>query len=284
MRPRLACALVAISLAAAPAAADPRPRPGLATDPKVVHADALFAEGRALLESNLLAACAKFAESLRENPAALGTLLNVAVCDEKLGRIATAVARFTDARDRARGQGLAEHQRVAAEHLAALAPHVPHLAITLTAPAPDTTVVLDDARVALDHLADLAVDPGERTLVVSAPGRLPYRATLTLARDDRRAVRVPRLAASITVTSSRLRIGQIATFAGGAAVLTGLGLGLYARHQYDQEFGDGKPCSHAGDVCTPDGQRAVDHARALGNIGTAIGVVGLVAVGARHHR
>ncbi|RPI08483.1 MAG: hypothetical protein EHM63_06195, partial [Actinobacteria bacterium] len=49
-------------------------------------ADALFAEGVKLRDSNLELACAKFGASLQLNPQAIGVLLNVAMCDEKHGR------------------------------------------------------------------------------------------------------------------------------------------------------------------------------------------------------
>lgn len=279
----LALALAALSLAGARVAsagpATSKPRPDAPVDPEVARADALFAEGRALLDSNLQQACAKFEESLRANPAALGTLMNVALCDEKLGRIATAVARFTEARDHAKEQNLGEHLKVAEQHIAALAPHVPRLAITLREALPATQVAVDDKLVALDRLAELAVDPGARVVVVSAPGRLPFRATVELARDDRRALVVPALARSVTLTSSRRRIGQIVTLGGAAGGVAGLALGLYARHAYNQQFGPAGPCTHDGNLCTPAGQRQVDRARTLGNVGTAVGVLGVVAAG-----
>jgi leucyl-tRNA synthetase len=129
-------------------------------DPRIQRADALFAEGKALFDSNILQACDKFKESLHENPAAIGTLLNVALCDEKLGRVASAVKRFSEARARAREQGLTEHIRAAEEHIRALEPSVPHLAITLSERLPETRVVIDDAIIAPDALASVAVDPG----------------------------------------------------------------------------------------------------------------------------
>src|SRR5512143_4337650 len=109
-------ALAALVVASLGTSAHAEPTP----DPRIEKADRLFAEGKALLGSNLLQACEKFDESLRENPAAIGTLLNVALCDEKLGRVASAVAKFSEARDRAKEQGLAEHVRAAEEHIAKL--------------------------------------------------------------------------------------------------------------------------------------------------------------------
>jgi len=282
----LALAGAAAFAATGIASAGPPPKPpaaGAAPSPKVARADQLFAEGKALLGTNLLQACGKFDESLRENPAAIGTLLNVALCDEKLGRIASAVARFSEARDRALEQGLREHVRAAEEHLADLAPKVPYLAIKLTEPVADTTILIDGRVVALDAVDHVAVDPGERVIVVSAPARLPYRATLIVALAAQQDVVIPALAKSIVVHSSQRRIGQIAAGAGGVMIGTGLGLGFYARHLYRAQFGHRVPGDGLCDDmnrCEERGQSQIQHARTLGNVGTAVGVVGLAVAGA----
>jgi hypothetical protein len=251
--------------------ADPTP------DPRIEKADRLFSEGKALLSSNLLQACAKFDESLRENPAAIGTLLNVALCDEKLGRVASAVAKFSEARDRAKEQGLPEHVRAAEEHIAKLQPDVPHLAIKLTEQLPETRVLIDDTIIALQAIGDVAVDPGERVIVVSAPARLPYRAKLVVGTAEHQEVVIPALSRSITITSSRGRIGQITTIVGGAAFGAGIGLGLYARHLHHKQFDDGLCASTpAGDRCNPAGQTQTERARTLGNVGSVFGGTGFV--------
>lgn len=267
--------------AAGPAAKPAVPGPG-APPPNVARADQLFAEGKVLLGTNLLQACGKFDESLRENPAAIGTLLNVALCDEKLGRIASAVARFSEARDRALEQGLREHVRAANEHLAELAPKVPYLAIKLTEPVADTLILIDGRVVALDALDAVAVDPGERVIVVSAPARLPYRATLIVAVAAHQDVVVPALAKSIVIHSSQRRIGQVVATAGGVMIGTGLGLGLYARHLYRAQFGHRVPGDGLCDDmnrCEERGQSQIQHARTLGSVGTAVGVVGVAVAG-----
>jgi hypothetical protein len=251
-------------------------------DPQVDKADQLFAEAKALESSNNLGeACARYTESLHYNPAAIGILLNVALCNEKLGRIASAVARFTEARDNAREQGLPEHMRAAEDHLAALQPKVPHLAIRLTEQLPETKVLVDDHLVASGALGDIAIDPGEHVVVVSAPGRLPHRATLVIAPAERKAIVIPALARSVTITSSRRRIGQIATITGGAAFGTSIGLALYGLHLHNQQFPD--HCTHrpgAADGCDATGQSSTERARTYGNVATVVGGVGLAVAAA----
>lgn len=294
---RLVCRLAGIAVAAAcaagrPAIADPQPEPANPQaepanppaeqpDPNVDKADQLFTEGRALLSSNLNEACKKFDESLRYNPAAIGTLLNVALCDEKLGRVASAVAKFTEARDRSREQGLPEHLRAAEDHLAVLVPQVPHLAIRLTQQLPETKVLVDDRVYAVAALGDIAIDPGEHVVVVSAPDRLPHRATLVIAPAEHKAIVIPALARAITVTSSRRRIGQIATIAGGVAFGTSIGLALYGLHIHNQQFPE--HCTHFPDGidrCDDTGQSSNARAQTWGNAATWVGGAGLAVAAA----
>ena len=253
-----------------------------AADPRIAKADQLFAEGKALFGTNLAQACDKFEESLRYNPAAIGTLLNVALCDEKLGRIASAVAKFTEARDRAMEQGLVQHVRAAEQHIVALEADVPHLSIQLTEALPETRVLIGDRVIALDETSNIAVDPGEVVVTVSAPARLPYHTKLVIDRSEHREIVVPALARPVTVTSARRRIGQVTTFAGGAAVGTAIGLGLYARHLYHAQFGHAMPgdgrCNDDLE-CERVGLKQTQRARTLANVATVVGIAGVAVAG-----
>ena len=284
---RLAHLAIAAALVAAsrPAIADQQAEPAdpqaEKRDPQVEKADQLFAEAKALMSSNLSEACKKFDQSLQYNRAAIGTLLNVALCDEKLGRVASAVVKFAEARDRAREQGLPEHQRAAEDHLAALEPQVPHLAIRLTQQLPETKVLVDDHVVAPGALGDIPLDPGEHVIVVSAPDRLPHRATLVIAPAERKAIVIPALISSVTVTSSWRRIGQITTFTGGAAFGISIGLAGYGLHLHNQQFPG--HCTHFSsgiDGCDSTGLSNIERARTYGNVATVVGGVGLAVAAA----
>jgi hypothetical protein len=272
----LALAGFAVAAAAGRAAADPQ------VDPQIAKADELFAEGRALLSSNLSAACKKFDQSLRYNPAAIGTLLNVALCDEKLGKVATAFQRFSEARDRAKEQGLTDHQQAAEEHILMLRPVVPHLAIALSEPLPDTKVLVDDRVIAHEALDDIAIDPGERVVVVSAPDRLPFRTTIKIGKAERRAVAVPSLSRPPTVTSSWRLIGQISTIGGAAAFGASVGLAVYASRLRGQQLDEGhcSPNGSGGISCDPVGQPKVLRAHTLGTTATVVGSIGLALAAA----
>src|SRR5690606_2054720 len=114
-------AALAVALLARPAAARPAD--------SVAAAEQLFAEGRALLaRGQLEAACARFEASLALDPA-VGTLLNLALCFEERGMLASAWARYREAADRAARERMKQHERVAVQRAAALAPRLPRLLI-----------------------------------------------------------------------------------------------------------------------------------------------------------
>ena len=250
-------------------------RPALADD--IAKADKLFDEGRALMKTDLHAACEKFEESLKWNSQAIGTLLNVALCDEKLGRVASAVAKFTEARDRAREGAMDVHLQAAEERLAALAGRVPHVTIKLaTEPLPGTRILIDDKVIALDAIADIPIDPGEHPLVVSAPDHVPYQTIVKIAEGERRDVTVPALRKG-TVTSSRKTIGKIVTISGGVALASGVVIAMVARNRYNNAFD--RYCDDDDKECDPQGLSDTRSARTLGNVGTVIGAIGLVGAG-----
>ena len=255
-----------------------------AAEDNVEKADALFHEGIKLRDSNLELACAKFGESLQLNPQAIGTLLNVALCDEKLGRIASALRRFEEARQRAVELRFSEHLKAAEDKIAALTPEVPHLSIRLAEPPPpQTKVVVDDHVIAASALDDVRVDPGEHTVIVSAPGRIAFQKKVSIARRQRIDVEVPALAKP--VTSSRPMLGKLAIAGGGAMLVAGAVLGYVAHLRYEDQFtgAPDSPCTESPNArpsCDADGFSAVGRARTLGNVGTVVGVVGVAAIAA----
>ncbi len=241
----------------------------------VEKADKLFDEGRALMKTDLHAACEKFEESLKWNSQAIGTLLNVALCDEKLGRTASAAAKFSEARDRARESGMAVHLKAAEERLAELAPKVPHVAITFaTPPLPGTQIVIDERVISMTELGDIAIDPGEHPLVVSAPDRLPYQVTIKIADGERREIAIPALATASH--SSRRTIGKVVAISGGAALGVGIVLGVLSNRRYERQFDQGH-CDRPTRHCDPIGLTETEKARTLGTVGTVIGGIGVAA-------
>jgi hypothetical protein len=150
----------------------------------------LFREGRALMKKgDFLGACPKLEESLRLDPA-VGTLMNLAECEERIGRTASAWQRWgaaadqLPARDRRRDTALGR-ARTLEKSLA-------RLTIKLGAAAPPTAAVLRDG-VLLGEPSlgvPLPVDPGIHWIVVTAPGREGREVQVQLKVGEQRLVEV----------------------------------------------------------------------------------------------
>ena len=254
-----------------------------AADESSQRADQLFEEGKAMLDKDLASACAKFEESLKFNSQAIGTLLNVALCDEKLGRFASAIAKFTEARDRAQEMGMEVHLAAAEEHIRDLAGKVPHVTLKFSEPPlPQTTIVIDEKLISFASIANHPVDPGAHDVVVSAPGRLAYKTRFEVAAGEAIDLLIPRLEKSVSVTSSRRTIGKISTGVGVAALGTSLVLAVVAKRNYDDATRSCNPIIVGGDrvwQCDSSGFAGTRSARTLGTVATVVGGVGLVAVG-----
>jgi hypothetical protein len=247
-------------------------RPARADD--VEKADKLFAEGRALMDTDLHAACDKFEESLKWNSQALGTMLNVALCDERLGRVASAAAKYADVRDRAREDSMSVHREAAEARLKEVLPRVPHVTIRLAQTLPGTRIVIDQQVIAPGQLGqELPIDPGDHVLVVSAPDHVAYQTTVRLAEAEHREVEVP----ALRTASSRRTIGKIVAITGGATLVTGVVIGVVARGRYNDAFD--KFCTSSSKECDPEGLSETRSARTLGWVGTTIGAVGIVGAG-----
>jgi hypothetical protein len=169
MRARSLLAVLALSAALGGTAAAEGPPPGERADPAA--ATALFQEGReAAKRGDYAIACLKMDESFRLDPA-VGTLINLADCHERLGHLASAWQRYQEAVDKLPPSD----DRLGAlnKRIKALAPRVPRLTVTIapTAP-PDTRVTRDSIALAAASMGTaLPLDPGAHVIVASAPGR-----------------------------------------------------------------------------------------------------------------
>src|SRR5579859_4657585 len=142
-------------------------------------ADALFQSAKeAAARGDLRTACAQFAESQRLDPA-IGTLLNLADCESRTGKLASALEHVRTARD----QMSKVDFRVpfASNQIAELEARVPHLILVLAPPDAKVRVTLD--QVALESASlgvPLPVDPGKHTVTVGASGHALWRDDVTL--------------------------------------------------------------------------------------------------------
>jgi hypothetical protein len=251
-------------------------------------AEELFNQGRKLLTAGKVkAACPKFAESYRLDPA-LGSLLNLATCHQLEGRLASAWSEFREAEAQAMRAGDAARQKLAAERAAALEARLPRLVVT--APAIAGLVVARDGVELGDASLGTAlpVDPGEHEVTARAPGRAPWSRHVDVAVGERASLVVPELeprpeaAAGAPAPSSepppsgRRTAGFVVGGIGLAALAVGgVMIGLTADRK-------GVLDAHCPTktTCDADGAQALDAAKGYAwgaDIAIGAGVVGLAA-------
>lgn len=159
-------------------------------------AEALFQEARRLMESkDYERACTKFAESQSLDPSG-GTLLNLAVCHEKAGKLATAWALFHEAQVVASQERRRGRVALAQKRIEALGPRLPKLTLTTQAEAEprEFSLELDGAILSKAVLgSSFPVDPGSHILQASAEGYETWSHTFNITEAQVQSVEIPRL-------------------------------------------------------------------------------------------
>ena len=152
-------------------------------------AEALFREGRERAEAGDWArACPLFVESNRLDFAP-GTSMNLAACEEHIGKLAAAWERYGELLE-ALPPG-DDRRAFVAGSVARLERVVPKLTILLPAPLVDgTTVTRDGVDLGSASVGvDLPADPGPHRVVVAAPGRAARTYAVVLAPGQRLTLR-----------------------------------------------------------------------------------------------
>ena len=242
-------------------------------------AEALFRSAReAMARGDFAAACSRFAESHRLDPAP-GTLLNVAQCEEKDGKLATSFAHVTEALE-----GLPKDDfRVpyARERLAALEPRLPTITVTLANDSAGAHVIRDEVVLRDGSFGvPLPLDPGPHVLVVRAEGRLDARQEITLSEGQRLSL-VLRAGSPTGGTrdvdpAGRRRTLALGAFAlGGVGIVTGIVTGILfanAASSYRDR------CNASG--CDDEGLSAASRAKTLDVVSPIAFGVGALGIGA----
>jgi hypothetical protein len=152
-------------------------------------AESLFRDARESMKRGEPAqACPKLEESYRLDPS-LGTLLNLGLCEQQLGRIATAwtkLRQFVDAAPTSDPRLPLARQRIA--ELEGL---LPKLTLVLAADASPATVQLDGVEL---HRASLGValpvDPGEHVVLLRLPTGESQETRVHLDASEQRELRI----------------------------------------------------------------------------------------------
>jgi hypothetical protein len=162
----------ALFLAAHPAAAQPDD-----VAQKKAAAEAAFRRGKELIGSDAPAACEAFKQSMQLD-AQFGTQYNLALCYDKVGRLASAWGELTElaAKDTNAARRADSEKRAKA-----LEPRLVRLLIVIKARVPGLKVMRDDSDVTAFMGVATPVDPGMSKLTATAPGHKPWSLDVTLA-------------------------------------------------------------------------------------------------------
>lgn len=260
-------------------------------------AQALFNDAKALMASGAMAAaCPKFAESYRLDPAQ-GTLMGLALCHEGLGKNATAWAEFLVVMREAKKSGRADREMFAQEHVAKLEPTLAHLTIVVPEASPPAGFEVRRDGVAITPAVwgtAIPVDPGAHVIEAIAPSKTSWRREVQVGTGAANvSVSVPTLVDATDATAPETaepsppttRHTPSTAFPTAAAVVGGVGVlalgagsyfGVRALSENSESRADCSPsqCHDAASVATS--QDAVRDAW-VADVSIGIGVVGLAA-------
>jgi hypothetical protein len=258
-----------------------QPRDPAAPPRDPATAEALFRQGRQAMEAkNYREACPKFAESERLEPAA-GTLMNLATCEEKLGKLASAWQHWKEAIDALPAND--DRVSFARGRVNDLEKKLPKLRVTL---AGGTGKVFRD-EIELGPASQgvmLPVDPGAHVVTVQLQGHLPEKVSVDVSEGEEKQLEVhpgpvdPHANDVHTdlVAKPRPRtlgwvVGGIGVAGVGAAAVSGLML-VNQRSKVETLCPD-KSCT------TQEGVDAAATGKTLLVVNTAAWVVGAVGLG-----
>lgn len=154
-------------------------------------AEKLYDDGSKLLEANdWPGACAKFEASFKLDPSA-GTQLRLASCAEHDGKLALAWLRLKEARllsaDTKSEAQKKQMEAFITASLERLEPRLPYL--TVTVPDVPDAIILRNGQAVVTG-AELPIDPGKHTLVVSAPGYVEQSKEIVAVEGQKQSIEV----------------------------------------------------------------------------------------------
>jgi hypothetical protein len=262
-----------------------------------VAAEVLFQEGRKLVaEGKYGEGCSKLEASQRLDPG-IGTLFNLADCQEKNGKLATAWGLFLEAASGARASGNHAREQAARDRAAILEKKMPRILIKVSdADAAGLTLKRDGA--AIDRAlwgTAVPVDPGPTTIEASAAGKRTWTKTVQLRAEQANVVvDIPQLESlsapvaqastppPVTIETDRPHGGgsKIAGFtllgAGAVGITVGTIFGLEARSNWN----DAKSNCVVGNQCWQPGLDLADQARGKATVSTIAFIAGGAALAA----
>lgn len=271
-------------------------------------AEQLYKEAKALTKKgDYAAACPKFEASYKLDKG-LGTLVNLADCHERVGKLASAWAEWNEAHDLAKRDKDDVRAKFAAERRDKIEPKLPKLQINVKNPVESLAVYRGDSKIeAATYGAALAVDPGDVVVSVRRGEQVLKSETVTAKASQTASVELdlaaldaefppPKVAPPPTTpapapaptppprrppppSGSQKTIGFVVGGVGVVALVTAgvlEGMALSKKSKADE------PDQCVNGYCSPNGFQTIEDAKDLATIGQWVGIGGvlLTAVGA----
>lgn len=237
-------------------------------------ADDAFDKGRALLaEKKYAEACAAFEQSLSLD-FQMGTLYNIATCDEQIGKLASALKAY---RKLARDDVNPQRKNASAAAITKLEKRVSKLVIAIAAKPNGLHVQLDGNLVDDELNVEIPVDLGSHVVVATVPGKPEDKHAVEVGKEgEMQTVQLAMgeaPAAEEPAGSKRALYGKIATIAGGGVLVGGLVLGGVALSKWHS-------AQDEANTNVDQANHDVSSTRTIGNVSTVLVVVGAVGVAA----
>jgi len=275
------CAL----LGAGNAAAEP-------TAPERAAAEALYQQGNELMADKRFApACEKFEGSQQLDPA-LGTMLRLADCYDRVGRSASAWGLFREGVSLAHSRGETEREKIATERVTELEKRLSKLELRVDRKNGSAGLEIQVNGRSIPRAGwdtPIPIDPGPQRIAASAPDKAGWSATVDVPEGPVvRSVDVPLLLAkpqdarSATATSgSAMQVGesssQAATlrtvgYVAGGVAIAGLTVGgILSYKAYDSNHQSLSQCRvDDANACTAHGKDLRDAAQQYASSATVV--------------
>jgi hypothetical protein len=255
----------------------------------------LFAEGTSLMEQGKYDEALPKLQNAQKIDPGIGTLFNIAVCQQKLGRLGSAYRGYRDVMKLAGASGKKAREEAARAKLDEVKSAAPAFAI-VSAEKADVTVRVDGESIAKDDWTYYPVDPGSHRVDAVAPEKKPWSTTLaapaggTTQRISIPVLEVAKQTVTVTkeTTNSRRTLGFIFGGVGVAGVITATvtGIMLLGDNSTAEEkcpFNpalDKKSCARPDGTVDQDGADAVNRGKTLLPINAIAWGVAAVGLGA----
>jgi hypothetical protein len=202
-------------------------------------------------------ACPRLERSYKLDPAT-GTLLNVAVCHEAVGKTASAWNEFRDVVAMSRRENRDDRAKFAQDRIDQLKTRLSTLTVRQTVKEPGLAWKLDDANVGTESLGiALPIDPGHHTVEAVAPGKQPWKTTVDVVRDgETKTIEIPTLVVLPAEVAQKSRGPSGWVFVTGSVAVLGFGAmalgGIEALSSWNTRTaacgvgGDPNACSQVG--------------------------------------